>query len=169
MTNLNLTTLEPKRSPIRTRWSRVLAVFAALIFTGPTTAQGVLTGATDGFLPDDGAIRVVTEFDEAVASAHCSPVRACYIELERGEQLAHHAYFGDTTRWHEIYSRWWVRTMPYGQEPETVVLEVRPEADAEDMTLAIPTARRLYVIALVNDPDMHTPVLRFRWADGEAP
>ena len=105
--------------------------------------------------------RVVTTFGEAIPVAHCSPLRVCYIELEPGEQLADAPSLGDSARWQMVWKR-------QGWDPERVVLEIKPSDDAQETNLVIPTDRRLYTITLVNDPDVHTPILAFRWPDSEA-
>ena len=105
--------------------------------------------------------RVVTTFGEAIPVAHCSPLTACYVELEPGEQLTDTPSVGDSLRWQ-------VLAKIQGRDPETVVIEIKPSADAVETNLVIPTDRRLYSISLVNDPDVHTPILAFRWPDSEA-
>lgn len=169
MTNAIRTASRLKRPLIRRRKrSPFLALLAAATLVGPANAQGVLTGAGDGLQSPDATFRVVEEFDEVISTARCSPVNPCYIELEPGETPADLESLKDTHYWHLENSRWRVQMMAYGREPQTVVLEARPAADAGDTTLAIPTDRRLYVIALVNDPDADTSVLRFRWPNSEA-
>ncbi len=105
--------------------------------------------------------RVVTTFGAAIPTAFCSPLTVCYIELEPGEVLTDTPSWGDTARWQ-------VAAKVQGREPETVVLEVKPAGDAETTNLVIPTDRRLYTITLVNDAEVHTPILSFRWPDSEA-
>ena len=105
--------------------------------------------------------RVVTTFGESIPTALCSPLRVCYIELEPGEVVTDSPSWGDTVRWQVVMKR-------QGRDPETVVLEVKPSADAVETNLVIPTDRRLYSIALRNDPEYHTPILSFRWPDSEA-
>ena len=105
--------------------------------------------------------RVVTTFGEAIPVAHCSPLTVCYIELEPGEKLTDTPSIGDAVRWQVL-----VKTQ--GVDPETPVLEIKPAQDATRTNLVIPTDRRLYTITLVNDPDVHTPILAFRWPDSEA-
>ena len=105
--------------------------------------------------------RVVTIFGEAIPTAFCSPLTICYIELEPGEQLTDTPSVGDAVRWQ-------VAPKIQGREPETVVLEIKPASDAVETNLVIPTDRRLYTIQLVNDPEVHTPILAFRWPDSEA-
>ena len=105
--------------------------------------------------------RVVTTFGEAIPTAFCSPLTVCYIELEPGEELT------DTPSWDDT-ARWQVVAKIQGRDPETVVLEIKPAADAVETNLVIPTDRRLYTISLVNDPEVHTPILSFRWPDSEA-
>ena len=105
--------------------------------------------------------RVVTTFGEAIPTAFCSPLTVCLIELEPGEQLTDTPSWGDTVRWQVVPKR-------QGRDPETVVLEIKPAADAVETNLVIPTDRRLYTIALRNDPEFHTPILSFRWPDSEA-
>lgn len=169
MTNAIRAASRLKRPLIRVRKrAPFLALLAAATLAGPASAQGVLTGAGDGLQSPDAAFRVVEEFDEAISAAHCSPVSPCYIELEPGETPSDLESMKNALYWHLDNSLWRVQMMVYGREPLTVVLEARPSADAGDTTLAIPTDRRLYVIALVNDPDVHTPVLRFRWPNSEA-
>ena len=105
--------------------------------------------------------RVVTTFGEAIPTAFCSPLTVCLIELEPGEQLTDTPSWGDTVRWQVVPKR-------QGRDPETVVLEIKPAVDAVETNLVIPTDRRLYTIALRNDPEFHTPILSFRWPDSEA-
>jgi len=105
--------------------------------------------------------RVVTTFGDAIPTAFCSPLTVCYIELEPGEELTDTPSWGDTARWQVV-------AKIQGRDPETVVLEIKPAADAGGTNLVIPTDRRLYTISLVNDPDVHTPILSFRWPDSEA-
>ena len=105
--------------------------------------------------------RVVTVFGEAIPTAFCSPLTVCLIELEPGEQLTDTPSWGDTVRWQVVPKR-------QGRDPETVVLEIKPAADAVETNLVVPTDRRLYTIALRNDPEFHTPILSFRWPDSEA-
>ena len=93
--------------------------------------------------------------------AHCSPLRVCYIELEPGEQPTDTPSVGDSVRWQVVMK-------VQGRDPETVVFEIKPADDAPTTNLVIPTDRRLYTITLVNDPDVHTPILAFRWPDSEA-
>ncbi len=105
--------------------------------------------------------RVVTTFGAAIPVAHCSPLTVCYIELEPGEELTDTPSVGDAVRWQ-------VQPKQQGWDPVTVVLEIKPAADAVDTNLVIPTDRRLYTINLVNDPEYHTPIVSFRWPDSEA-
>ena len=105
--------------------------------------------------------RVVTTFGEAIPVAHCSPLRVCYIELEPGEQPTDTPSLGDSVRWQMVMK-------VQGWDPQTVVFEIKPTDDAQETNLVIPTDRRLYTITLVNDPDVHTPILAFRWPDSEA-
>lgn len=169
MTNAIRAASQLKRPLIRRRKrSPFLALLAAATLVGPASAQGVLTGAGDGLRSPDAAFRVVEEFDEAISTARCSPFNACYIELEPGETLREGSSWDEYRYWHERTTHWLVRSMAYGGKPERIVVEARPMAAGTDTTLAIPTDRRLYVIALVNDPDADTSVLRFRWPDSEA-
>lgn len=105
--------------------------------------------------------RVVTTFGAAIPQALCSPLTVCYIELEPGEALTDTPSWGDTARWQVV-------AKVQGRDPETVVLEIKPSADAGHTNLVIPTDRRLYTISLVNDPDVHTPILSFRYPDSAA-
>ena len=105
--------------------------------------------------------RVVTTFGEAIPTAFCSPLRVCYIELEPGEHLTDTPSLGDSVRWQMVMK-------VQGWDPQTMVFEIKPSADAVETNLVIPTDRRLYTITLVNDPDVHTPILAFRWPDSEA-
>lgn len=102
--------------------------------------------------------RVVTTFGAAIPQALCSPLTVCYIELEPGEALTDTPSWGDTARWQVV-------AKAQGRDPETVVLEIKPSADAGHTNLVVPTDRRLYTISLVNDPDVHTPILSFRYPD----
>ena len=103
----------------------------------------------------------MTIFGEAIPVAHCSPLTVCYIELEPGEKLTDTPSIGDGVRWQVV-----VKTQ--GIDPETPVIEIKPAQDATRTNLVIPTDRRLYTITLVNDPEVHTPILAFRWPDSEA-
>ena len=105
--------------------------------------------------------RVVTTFGAAIPTAFCAPLMVCYIELEQGEVLTDTPSWGDTARWQ-------VTVKVQGRDPETVVLEIKPAGDAGLTNLVIPTDRRLYTINLVNDPDVHTPILAFRYPDTAA-
>ena len=105
--------------------------------------------------------RVVTTFGAAIPTAFCAPLMVCYIELEQGEVLTDTPSWGDTARWQ-------VTVKVQGRDPETVVLEIKPAGDAGLTNLVIPTDRRLYTINLVNDPDVHTPILAFRYPDSAA-
>ena len=105
--------------------------------------------------------RVVTTFGESIPTAFCSPLRVCYIELEPGEEPTDTPSLGDSVRWQ-------MEMKVQGRDPETVVFEIKPAADALETNLVIPTDRRLYTITLINDPDVHTPILAFRWPDSEA-
>ena len=168
MSNAILTGSQLKRPLIRMReWASILAVIASATVVGPAGAQGVLTGAGDGSQATDAAFRVVEDFDEAISTASCSPFNACYIELEPGEKLSEGPSWDEYRYWHEKTTHWLVRSMAYGGEPERIVVEARPMAAGISTTLAIPTDKRLYVIALVNDPDADASVLRFRWPESE--
>ena len=105
--------------------------------------------------------RVVTTFGAAIPTAFCSPLMVCYIELEPGEVLTGTPSWGDTTRWQ-------LTAKTQGLDPETIVMEIKPGEDAELTNLVIPTDRRLYTINLVNDPDIHTPILSFHYPDSAA-
>ena len=105
--------------------------------------------------------RVVTTFGESIPVAHCSPLTVCYIELEPGETLTDSPSVGDSLRWQVVVKL-------QGRDPVTIVIEIKPAADAVETNLVIPTDRRLYTITLVNDPVYHTPILAFRWPDSEA-
>ena len=105
--------------------------------------------------------RVVTTFGAAIPTAFCAPLMVCYIELEPGEVLTGTPSWGDTTRWQ-------LRAKVQGLDPETIVMEIKPSEDAELTNLVIPTDRRLYTINLVNDPDIHTPILSFHYPDSAA-
>ncbi len=133
----------PDTQPARTR--AVSGQWAAR--TGPVTL-----GA---------AGRVVTTFGAAIPTAFCSPLTVCYVELERGEELTDSPSWGDSVRWQVV-------AKTQGRDPATTVLEVKPAQDAETTNLVIPTDRRLYTITLVNDPDVHTPILAFAYPDTAA-
>ncbi len=105
--------------------------------------------------------RVVTTFGAAIPTAFCAPLTVCYIELEPGEVLTDTPSWGDTARWQVV-------AKVQGRDPETVVLEIKPAGDAETTNLVIPTDRRLYSITLVNDAEVHTPILAFRYPGSEA-
>ena len=105
--------------------------------------------------------RVVTTYGEAIPTAFCSPLTVCYIELEAGEVLTDTPSWGDTARWQATVK-------VQGSSPETLVLEIKPSDDAGTTNMVIPTDRRLYTITLVNDADVHTPVLSFRYPDTAA-
>ena len=105
--------------------------------------------------------RVVTTFGSAIPTVFCAPLMVCYIELERGEVITGTPSWGDTARWQ-------VGTKVQGFDPETVLVEVKPAADAQLTNIVIPTDRRVYTINLVNDPDVHTPILSFLYPDSAA-
>lgn len=105
--------------------------------------------------------RVVTTFGSAIPTAFCAPLMVCYIELEPGEVLTETPSIGDTVRWQVV-------AKTQGINPETRVIEVKPAEDAEITNLVIPTDRRLYTINLVNDPEVHTPILSFLYPDSAA-
>jgi len=100
--------------------------------------------------------RVVTVFGSAIPTAFCSPLTVCTIELEPGEQLTDSPSWGDAVRWQVVAKK---------QGTETILLEIKPAADAAITNLVIPTDRRLYSIRLVNDPEVHTPILAFTYPD----
>ena len=105
--------------------------------------------------------RVVTTFGSAIPTVFCAPLMVCYIELEPGEVITGTPSWGDTARWQ-------VGTKVQGFDPETVLVEVKPAADAQLTNIVIPTDRRVYTINLVNDPDVHTPILSFLYPDSAA-
>ena len=105
--------------------------------------------------------RVVTVFGSAIPTAFCSPLLVCYIELEAGEVLTGTPSWGDSVRWQ-------VLAKDQGLDPVTVVFEVKPAEDAGITNLVIPTDRRLYTINLVNDREVHTPILAFSYPDTAA-
>ena len=105
--------------------------------------------------------RVVTTFGSAIPTAFCAPLTVCYIELEAGESLTDSPSVGDTVRWQ-------VEVKTQGIGPETVLVEIKPSEDAEVTNLVIPTDRRLYTINLVNDQELHTPILSFLYPDSAA-
>ena len=105
--------------------------------------------------------RVVTTFGSAIPTLFCAPLLVCYVELEPGEVLTNTPSWGDTVRWQ-------VRVKTQGRDPATVVLEVKPADDAKITNLVIPTDRRLYTINLINDPEVHTPILSFLYPDSAA-
>ena len=105
--------------------------------------------------------RVVTTFGAAIPTAFCAPLMVCYIELEPGEVLTDTPSWGDTVRW-QVAVKW------QGTDPETAAIEVKPAADAQHTNLVIPTDRRLYTINLVNDTQVHTPILSFLYPDSAA-
>ena len=100
--------------------------------------------------------RVVTVFGSAIPTAFCSPLTVCTIELEPGEELTDAPSWGDAVRWQVVAKK---------QGENTVLLEVKPAGDAEITNLVIPTDRRLYTIKLINDPEVHTPILAFSYPD----
>ena len=105
--------------------------------------------------------RVVTTFGSAIPTAFCAPLMVCYIELEPGEVLTETPSIGDAARWQVV-------AKTQGIDPKTRVIEVKPAEDAEITNLVIPTDRRLYTINLVNDPEVHTPILSFLYPDSAA-
>lgn len=105
--------------------------------------------------------RVVTVFGAALPTAFCAPLTVCYIELEAGEVLTGTPSLGDSVRWQMAVKQ-------QGLDPVTVVIEIKPSEDAGITNLVIPTDRRLYTINLVNDPDIHTPILAFTYPDSAA-
>ena len=105
--------------------------------------------------------RVVTVFGAAIPTAFCAPLTVCYIELEAGEVLTGTPSLGDSVRWQMTVKQ-------QGLDPVTVVIEIKPSEDAGITNLVLPTDRRLYTINLVNDPDIHTPILSFSYPDSAA-
>ncbi|WP_170565609.1 TrbG/VirB9 family P-type conjugative transfer protein [Ruegeria atlantica] len=105
--------------------------------------------------------RVVTTFGSAIPTAFCAPLTVCYIELEPGEVITGTPSVGDAVRWQ-------VTVKTQGIDPETYLIEIKPAEDAEITNLVIPTDRRLYSINLVNDPEVHTPILSFVYPDSAA-
>ena len=126
-----------------------------------TRAASLAWGTRAGPVAMGEAGRVVTVFGAAIPRAMCSPLTVCLIQLEPGEVLTDTPSWGDTARWQVV-------AKVQGSDPETVVLEVKPAADAEDTNLVIPTDRRLYTISLANDPAVHTPILSFTYPDSAA-
>ena len=102
--------------------------------------------------------RVVTVFGASIPTAFCAPLVVCTIELEPGEQLTDTPSWGDTVRWQ-------VTAKVQGDDPETMVFEIKPSDDAGMTNLVIPTDRRLYNITLVKDDSVHTPILSFTYPD----
>ncbi len=126
--------------------------------------------------------RVVTVFGASIPTAFCAPLFVCTIELEPGEHLTDTPSWGDTVRWQ-------VTAKVQGDDPETMVFEIKPSDDAGMTNLIIPTDRRLYTINLVNsaagpaggsgghggaslalgkaagDDSVHTPILSFTYPD----
>ena len=100
--------------------------------------------------------RVVTVFGSAIPTAFCSPLTVCTIELEPGEVLTDTPSWGDAVRWQVVAKK---------QGVDTVLLEIKPADDAQITNLVIPTNRRLYTVKLVNDMDIHTPILAFHYPD----
>ncbi|WP_420010387.1 TrbG/VirB9 family P-type conjugative transfer protein [Tateyamaria sp.] len=132
------------------------------------TGQGARTRAVSGsWLTRTGPValgeagRVVTTFGAAIPVAYCSPLTVCYVELEPGEVLSDTPSWGDTVRWQVV-------AKVQGADPETVILEIKPARDAGHTNLVIPTDRRLYTITLVNDAEVHTPILSFHYPDTAA-
>ena len=134
---------------------------------GETSQAGRTREVSERWLNRSGPValgrsgRVITTFGAAIPVAYCAPLTICYIELEPGEVLTDTPSWGDTARWQ-------VAVKVQGSDPETLVLEVKPSDDAEITNLVIPTDRRLYTINLVNDPEIHTPILTFLYPDSEA-
>ena len=102
--------------------------------------------------------RVVTTFGAAIPTVFCAPLMVCYIELEPGEIITGTPSWGDTARWQ-------VKVKGQGFDPETLLVEVKPAGDAQLTNIVIPTDRRVYTINLVNDPEVHTPILSFLYPD----
>ncbi len=102
--------------------------------------------------------RVVTVFGASIPTAFCAPLVVCTIELEPGEHLTDTPSWGDTVRWQ-------VTAKVQGDDPETMVFEIKPSDDAGMTNLVIPTDRRLYNITLVKDDSVHTPILSFTYPD----
>ena len=134
----------------------------------PGAAQAARTRATsERWLERSGPVtmgeagRVVTIFGSAIPTAFCSPFYVCYIELEPGEVITDPPSWGDTIRWQLV-------TKQHGPDRRNISIEVKPSLDAENTNLVIPTDRRLYTINLVNDPEVHTPILSFHYPDSAA-
>ena len=127
---------------------------------GRTRAMSERWRARAGPVAVGAAGRVVTTFGAAIPTAFCAPLMVCYIELEPGEVLTNTPSMGDTVRWQ-------VRVKSQGVDPETMVIEIKPSEDAQITNLVIPTDRRLYTINLVNDPQVHTPILSFLYPDSD--
>ncbi len=102
--------------------------------------------------------RVVTVFGASIPTAFCAPLLVCTIELEPGEHLTDTPSWGDTVRWQGT-------AKVQGDDPETMVFEIKPSDDAGMTNLVIPTDRRLYNITLVKDDRVHTPILSFTYPD----
>ena len=102
--------------------------------------------------------RVVTTFGSAIPTVFCAPLMVCYIELEPGEIITGTPSWGDTARWQ-------VTVKEQGFDPATLLVEVKPAGDAQITNIVIPTDRRIYTINLVNDPEIHTPILSFLYPD----
>ena len=102
--------------------------------------------------------RVVTVFGASIPTAFCAPLVVCTIELEPGEQLTDTPSWGDTVRWQ-------VTAKVQGDDPQTMVFEIKPSDDAGMTNLVIPTDRRLYHVNLVKDDRVHTPILSFTYPD----
>ncbi|WP_419738618.1 TrbG/VirB9 family P-type conjugative transfer protein [Ruegeria sp.] len=133
----------------------------------PTDQAGRTRTVSEDWLARAGPValgeagRVVTTFGSAIPTAFCAPLMVCYIELEPGEVLTDTPSWGDTVRWQ-------VEVKTQGADPKTVSIEIKPADDARHTNIVIPTDRRLYTINLVNDTQVHTPILSFLYPDTAA-
>lgn len=98
------------------------------------------TGDAKPILSDDG--KVLYPFGQYMPTLTCSPLRACDIELEPGEEVVSKPMAGDT-------ARWMIARMESGPADNTTIHVVaKPRAEALATNLIIPTDRRVYHIEL---------------------
>lgn len=98
------------------------------------------TGDAKPILSDDG--KVLYPFGQYMPTLTCSPLRACDIELEPGEEVVSKPMAGDTARWK-------IGKMESGSlDNVTTHLVVKPTTEGLNTNLIIPTNRRVYHIEL---------------------
>ena len=167
MTSLDLSTVTPAPAmdstpPAESTTTTNTTETTAVSVSAPETHDDRTRQASERWLARAGPValgeagRVVTVFGSAIPTAFCSPLTVCTIELEPGEVLTDTPSWGDAVRWQVVAKK---------QGVDTVLLEIKPADDAQITNLVIPTNRRLYTVKLVNDAEVHTPILAFHYPD----